>query len=135
MSKTIAACLLAMCLALSGSAFALDTSKPILCASIDVHECVDGGSCREVLAEDVNAPTFIRIDLKKKTVAGRKSVDPDRIKTIESVDGRLIMQGLGVTDAEDLGWTIVVEEDTGRMIVTATTEQAAVVIFGACTEN
>ena len=32
-----------LALACSGTALALDSSAPILCASVDVHECVDGG--------------------------------------------------------------------------------------------
>ena len=33
----------------AGYALALDTSGSVLCASINVHECVDGGGCTEVL--------------------------------------------------------------------------------------
>ena len=52
----------------AGPAHAIDTSTPFLCATIQVHECIDGSACESVLPEDVNAPTFMRIDVKAKEI-------------------------------------------------------------------
>ena len=126
-----------LALACSGTALALDSSAPILCASVDVHECVDGGRCKEVLPEDVSAPTFFRLDLKKQTVQVLKSEEANKAEHFEELDGRIVMQGVqdGRPDREDgAAWTLMVEQDTGRLVATAATRQAAVVIFGACTE-
>lgn len=119
-------------------ASALDTSGPLLCASIEVNECVDGSGCDAVLAEEVNAPTFFRIDMKKKQVRVTKDGPPTTIERVEEVDGRIVMQGVedGSPNLEDgTGWTISIEKDTARMVATAATLQAAIVIFGACTEQ
>ena len=121
----------------AGYALALDTSGTVLCASIDVHECVDGGGCKEVLAEDVNAPTFFRVDVGNEQVRVSKSGEPARIENIEKLADRTILQGIQAESARvegGTGWTMTIENDTGRMVVTATMQQAAVVIFGACTE-
>ena len=127
----------ALLLLFASHAVALDMSGTVLCASIDVHECVDGAGCNEVLAEEVNAPTFFRIDVEKKQIRVSQSGEPSEIEQIEKLAGRIVMQGVedGNPDTEDVsGWTIVIEDDTARMVATATTRQGAVVIFGACTE-
>ncbi len=121
----------------TGSATALDKSEPLLCASIHVHECVDGAGCRAVLPEDVGAPTFFWIDLKKKEIRASKDEEATIIERMEDVEGRTVLQGAdpGSPDfADGSGWTIMIEDDTGRMTGTAITRQAAVVIFGTCTE-
>ena len=70
MKKLLRISLATLPLLFASTASALDTSAPVLCASVDVHECVDGA-----------------------------------------------------------GWTIMVEQDTARMVATVATRQAAIVIF------
>ena len=121
----------------TGPVVALDKSEPLLCASIDVYECVDGAGCREVLPEDVNMPTFLWVNLKKKQISTSKDAEPTAIERIEETEGTTVLQGVdpGSSDlADGSGWTIEIEDGTGRMTSTAITRQAAVVIFGTCTE-
>ena len=97
-----------------------DGSDPMLCVAMDVIECVDGGVCDTVRAEDINAPEFIRLDVKNMKATVRRSGGDQQareIRTKEVVSGKLIIQGIGVENA--LGWTLAVNEDTGRMVVTA----------------
>lgn len=122
----------------TGTAVALDKSEPLLCASIEVYECVDGAACREVLPEDVNIPTFLWINLKKKQISVSKDAEPTAIERIENAEGHTVLQGVdpGSPDfADGSGWTISIEDSTGRMTTTAITRQAAVVVFGTCTEH
>ena len=122
---------------LAASASALDTSKTILCASLEVLECVDGEACEAVLPEEVGAPTFMRINVKKKEVKASVERPPSRIDHIEEVDDRLVLQGVedGRDDEKDgAGWTISIHKETARMVAAVTLDQAAIVIFGACTE-
>ncbi len=136
--KKILASVLAISLGLiAGSALALDTSEPILCASLDVFECVDGRGCEEVLPEDVDAPTFLWVNVEGKEIRASVEGDGSRIDHIEEVEDRLVLQGVedGRDDVNDgTGWTISIEKKTGRMVGTAAASQAAIVIFGACTE-
>jgi hypothetical protein len=110
-----------------------DGSKPMLCASLDVLECVDGRSCDMVAAEDVDAPQFISIDLKNDKLQLDRSGRPQsaELRNRESLNGRLVLQGVG-TDT-GLGWTFSVNEETGRFVISAAGDEAAFVIFGACT--
>ena len=89
------------------------------------------------MPEEVGAPTFFRLDLEKQTVHILKSEKPEAAEHFEEVDGRIVMQGVqdGLPDEVDgAAWTLMVEQNTGRLVGTAATRQAAIVIFGACTE-
>ena len=137
MNKLLITGLAGVALVFSGSAAALDMSETVLCASMDVNECVDGGRCREVLPEEVNAPTFFRVDLKKQEIQVRKDEAPNKAEVFKKLDGRVVLQGTAEgRDAvvDGTAWTIMVEEETGRFVATAGMQQAALVIFGACTE-
>jgi hypothetical protein len=124
---------------LSSQLVAFDESIPILCASIDVQECIDGAGCERVLPEEVNAPMFIRVDLREETVSVRKSDPPQKARHFERSNGRYVLQGVDHgspdVDSDGVAWTIVLENDTARMVATAAIHQAAIVIFGACTET
>jgi hypothetical protein len=121
----------------TGPALAIDTSKPVLCASIQVHECIDGAGCEPVLPEEINAPTFMRVDVKGRKIRVRKEAPPTPILSVATIENRLILQGAedgNPRQPDGTGWTMSIENDTGRFVATATLLQGAVVIFGACTE-
>ena len=136
--KNIYAATLAVSLGLiTGNVLAIDTSEPILCASLDVFECVDGVGCEEVLPEEVAAPTFLWVDVEGKEIRASVEGSGSPIDHIEEVEDRLVLQGVedGRDDENDgTGWTISIEQTTGRMVGTAAAHQAAIIIFGACTE-
>ena len=110
-----------------------DGSKPILCASLDVLECVDGRDCEMVAAEDVDAPQFISVDLKHDKLQLDRSGRPQsaELRNRESLNGKLVLQGVGTETG--LGWTFSVNEETGKFVLSASGDEVAFVIFGACT--
>ena len=116
-----------------------DGSKDLLCAVMDIIECVPGGKCQDVTAEEVGIPNFLRIDFKKQKLSatfadGRKNTSP--IVNFEKIDGKLILQGAedGVEGVRDgLGWSLAIDEDNGKMVLTASGEAVAFAMFGACT--
>jgi len=110
-----------------------DGSEPILCASLDVLECVDGRDCDMVTAESVDAPQFITVDLKNKELKLDRSGHPRsaQLRNLESLNGRLVLQGIGVESG--LGWTFSVDEGTGKFVLSASGDEVAFIIFGACT--
>ena len=113
-----------------------DTSKPFLCASMDVYECIDGGECKMVNAETIDAPEFLRVNLKRKAIFSSRNATPTEIEHIEDVESRVVMHGTedGVSETGDgVGWTLSIDKRTGRMVATAAGIEAAFVIFGACT--
>ena len=116
-----------------------DGSKPLLCASMKVFECTAGEGCVEVLPEDINVPQFFRVDVKAGSISVTRADGVTKSTTIERterVDGKLILQGAedGVKGVRDgLGWTVTIMEDTGKIILTASGDDVAFIIFGACT--
>jgi hypothetical protein len=55
---------------------------------------------------------------------------------MESIDGKLFLQGAddGIEGVRDgLAWSISISQDTGRLVMSASGENVAFVVFGACT--
>lgn len=119
------------------TASALDTSEPFLCAVTQVNECLDGSGCREVLPEAVGAPTFLWVDVRKNRIRTNQNSGGARIANKLELDGRHILQGAedGRPDETDgAGWTLSIEDGTGRFAAGIVIEQATLSLFGACTE-
>lgn len=116
-----------------------DGKKPLLCASMEIMECVAGAECQRVTAEAIDAPNFLRVDLKKKQITVKRPngrQQNSKIKSVAKQDEKLILQGVedGRKELRDgLGWTVAIAEDSGKMVLTASGDEVAFVIFGACT--
>ncbi len=116
-----------------------DGSKPLLCSTATLTECIPGGVCEQVTSESINAPDFWRIDFKKKTVTvdapGQEDRPPSKIKSSAIIDEKLFLQGSdagkGVRDG--LAWSVAINQTNGKMVFTASGDSVAFVIFGACT--
>ncbi len=117
----------------------VDGSEPVICASVTIVECVPDGSCQRVSAEDAGIPRFLRIDFAGQQITRTRPNGDDvssQIKRSETVDGRLILQGAedgfeGVSDG--IGWSLSIDEENGKMVLTGSGNEVAFVIFGACT--
>ena len=58
------------------------------------------------------------------------------IENLEKIDGKVILQGAedGIEGVRDgLGWSMTIAEETGKMVLTASGDAVAFVMFGACT--
>ena len=114
-----------------------DGTRPLLISVTRVVECVPDGSCREVTPASVDLPQFLKIDFSKKSIRPANADDTTPATTIERqevVDGKLILQGAedGYEKMRDgLGWTIAIAEETGHVVLTASGDQVAFVVFGA----
>ena len=116
-----------------------DSSSEFLCASVDVMECLPAKGCNGVAADDVDIPRFIKVDVKNKQVVTGAKGDKRKtaIERVEKIDGKLMLQGAedgregGTPDG--IGWSMSVVEDSGNMVLTASGDGVAFVIFGACT--
>lgn len=115
----------------AGAAAPFDGSKPIQCAVAETFECAAGTECQRGLAEHINAPEFLLIDVKKKQITGlgeSPKQKPTPIGAVERVEGLLILHGV---DAYH-GWSLVIG-GTGKMSLTVSAHRVGLVMFGACT--
>ena len=115
-----------------------DGSRPLLFSVICAIECTPDDGCRAVTVESLDLPRFLKIDLNKMAIGPVSESDTrpgSAIERMERVDGKLILQGAedGYASVRDgLGWTISISEDTGKVVMTASGDQVAFVVFGAC---
>jgi len=115
-----------------------DGTKPLLCSVNTVIECTPEDGCREVAAESVALPSFLKVDFAKKSVRPARESDGNRnsdIKRMERLGGKLILQGAdeGIQEVRDgVGWTASVSEETGKFVLTASGAEEAFVVYGAC---
>lgn len=105
----------------------LDSTKPLLCASIEALDCIPGEQCDRGIPEIMGAPQFLRIDFAKKEVAG--PLRTTQIRMMEKNDEQIVLQGYEL----NMGWTLAIDRYTGNMRTTFAGRDAVFVIFGACT--
>ena len=114
-----------------------DGTRPLLISVIRVIECTPDGTCHEVSPASVELPQFLKIDFTSKTIqpaTAEAKTPATAIERQEVVDGKLILQGAedGYEKMRDgLGWTMAISEATGQVVLTASGEQVAFVVFGA----
>ena len=104
-----------------------DGSRPLICAP---SEAVDYRPGEEIVKErpsDIGAPSFLRVDIANKTIAGPKRVTP--IKYIEKHDKQILLQGTEL----GFGWTLALDQQAGEMTLTFVDRAGAVVLTGRCT--
>lgn len=107
-----------------------DGSVPLLCAPIQAIECGVEDDCHRGTADSVDIPQFLKIDFEEKIImAADESEKKAIIKSLEHVDGKMIMQGT----QNGRGWTLVISEESGKMSATISDDQVGFVLFGACT--
>lgn len=104
-----------------------DGSKPLLCATQSALDCARGDDCAAGLPEEIGAPSFMRIDLAKKSVIGPQTTT--EILLQDKSGKQLLLQGR----EGGFGWTIVVDQPSGELTVTLTNRNGAYVLYGACT--
>ena len=110
---------------------AFDGSSPLLCAAVEAIECSTSGECTAGTPESVNIPHFLNIDFKSKKVEAvrhGKETRNSAIRSLERVEGTLVMQGIEA----GRGWSIAISEETGKLSASIVGNQIGFVVFGAC---
>jgi len=123
-------------ISMAAGAASFDGSKSLLCATQTVNECLPGSGCSALDAASVNMPDFFQVEASASVIRGATAETP--IERIEHLDGKLVLQGAddGIEDVRDgIAWTMVIDEDTGKMMLNATGDDFSVVVFGACMER
>ena len=104
-----------------------DSSKPLLCATIDAHFCDVGEVCYRTLPSILGAPEFMRINFAKKAIVGPQRTT--EIQHMEPSDGQLLLQGTELGYA----WSVALDTKTGAMSTTLVNREDVFVLFGSCT--
>jgi len=116
-----------------------DGSKP-LSGSVDkILEIYPSRINHDADPETVGLPQNFLIDFNKKTV--RPSKDSlirrtSKIKRVEHIENKLILQGVedGVENVDDgLAWSMAISKKTGKVVLSASGDGVAYVVFGTCT--
>jgi hypothetical protein len=110
------------------AAAAFDGSAPMFCAVMTVMECDPKGECSRRLAEDVNLPTFVRVDVSGRALASPDGKRTAEVKSVTRLDGSLILQGA----QNGRGWTVAIVEETGKLSAAVADGEDAFVVYGAC---
>ena len=117
-----------LCVAASHALSAdFDGSKPLICSSIEAHDCELGITCDRAVPEDLNVPQFIRLDFTSKTMSarGRTSTMQNPVRS----DGMLVVQGFENKRA----FSITISEQSGKLVGAIAADERGFMIFGACT--
>jgi hypothetical protein len=104
-----------------------DGSRLLICAPVQAFDCAAGEDCTKGIPDDVGAPAFMRIDVANKSVIGPKRTSP--ILHVDKSDSQLLLLGTEL----GYGWTLVIDQETGKLTATLANREAAFVMFGACT--
>ena len=122
----------ALCLgALPAFASEFDGSRNLLCASMGTVECAEGLDCLEGTAASINVPQFFRISFAEKVIVGKHANGEkvsSKIVTKSHDNGQMVLQGT----QNQLGWSMAIAEESGQMVLTASGDKVAYVVFGAC---
>jgi hypothetical protein len=81
----------------------------------------------------MNVPRFFKIDLTKNAItpvgvtSEVAAAWETRIQHFQRMDGKIFLQGV-----ELRGWSMVINEETGKLSLTASGDDEAFVLFGVC---
>lgn len=117
------------------SAAPFDGENVLLCATQVVNQCDEGLDCGEVYPASANIPDFFVVDAANKSISAIGTQSVTLVERIEHLDGKLVLQGAddGLEDVRDgIAWTMTINEDSGKMILSGVGDGFVMVVFGAC---
>lgn len=108
-----------------------DGSTALICAVIEIFDCGPGVDCQRGNAKSINIPQFLKINFKEKTISGKLGSGELRTTKIKNTGldvDNLMLQGIQGGRA----WSMIINQATGDMTLTASDFEAGFVVFGAC---
>jgi hypothetical protein len=109
----------------------LDTSKPLICAAIQVVQCGTAGECARAAPDAFNLPVLFKVDIANKVAESARAGGEKRVSAITSsteVAGVTVLQGVDDSDA----WSTRIDVSTGEMTVSVTADGHGYFVFGTC---
>ena len=117
---------------------AKDSDSDLVCAVVDVYVCGYEEPCARANPSVINAPDFLKIDLKKKEIVGRRhdgSYGTFKVLNQVQTSALILLQGMQEDDADDddaAAWSMTLHIESGRMSAAISGEQSAYTLFGNC---
>jgi hypothetical protein len=116
-----------------------DGSKPLSGSVSKIMEINPSRVIDDVDPDTVGLPRKFLIDFEEKKV--RPSKDSlfrrtSQIKRVEHIENKLILQGVdeGVENVDDgLAWSMAISKKSGMVVLSASGDGVAYVVFGTCT--
>jgi hypothetical protein len=116
-----------------------DGSKPLSGSVNKIMEINPFRVINDVDPDTVGLPRKFLIDFEEKKL--RPSKDSlvrrtSQIKRVEHIENKLILQGVeeGVENVDDgLAWSMVISKKSGMVVLSASGDGVAYVVFGTCT--
>ena len=108
-------------------------SDRMLCSISNVLLCAEDGECFPISVLDVGVPQFLIIDTKKKiisTTAASGEYRESKVANLSSENNRTFLQGI----ENNRAYSILIEEDIGRLSGTVTRDGITISALGACTD-
>lgn len=130
--------LFAALVCLPAHAASFDGSAPLTCGIQTVTECDRDNECYPVTLEMVNLPDFFHVDFAGKQISAagaRRAGHVTPIERSENMAGRLLLQGGDLSDENPnggIGWSMIIDGESGRMILSGVTLEFSLVANGAC---
>jgi hypothetical protein len=115
-----------------------DGTAPLTCGIQTVVECDRDNECYPVTLEMVNLPDFFHVDFAAEQISAagvRRAGNTTPIERVERLGGRLLLQGGELSDENPnggIGWSMIVDESSGRMSLSGVALEFALVANGAC---
>lgn len=125
--------LAALLYAMAAHAGAMDGSKNITCAVLEVVGCTETGQCAEGTSRDFDLPQILVMDAEQKSVRGAYEAGHgdvlSPVKNLEKNGEHLILQGV----ENGRGWNIAINTRDGRMSASGVGDAVSFLLFGSCT--
>lgn len=123
-------------LALPAMSGEFDGSRPLLGTVDRIVEINTLKIIDNVDPDTVGLPRKFVIDFKANIIRPTKDNvvrRTSKIKRIDHIENKLILQGAEEGNNNDgLGWSMSISKQTGKMVLTASGDGIAYVVFGAC---
>ncbi len=141
MKKCIPVSFILMNLALIHPVFGDTLVDPQICSLRTVLQCEEMEECTRVLPGHVNLPNFFQFNLDSAeivAVGGRRDGSRTPIQRMEHFENRTLLQGGDLHEDVPnggVGWSMMVDHDSGWMSLNALTPFFSLVAYGKCIDG
>ena len=141
MSKSISVSVILLALVTAHPVAGDMLTDPQICSLRTVLQCEEMEECTRVLPGHVNLPNFFRLDLEGAEIVamgGRRDGSRTPIERMEHFSGRSLLQGGDLHEDVPnggVGWTMMVDHDSGWMSVSVLTPFFGLLAYGKCVDG